>query len=222
MAHREDFVSLSCFVVTDVLGTDVGGRLSVGIDGDDVTGDVLQLSGAVVPDGEVECVVLLVQARTHPVEVHELAVLVLVEVEVVRQFHVTETVVQVDACVHLGLVESQSVAVVVEDDIDEVFAFGNVETLELAGLQVECGGLRLHIAIFVEVADGVFQYIVLAHGLAPLVELEDVEVVVIPVLDEVAEAVVTLGLVGAVHLDFVRIFLQGEVDEEVVTCRQEQ
>ena len=55
-----------------------------------------QLTTAVVPQGEVEGVVFLKQARSQPVEIHEFAVLMLVEIEIIRQLHILEPVVQVD------------------------------------------------------------------------------------------------------------------------------
>ena len=52
-----------------------------------------------------------------------------------------------------------------------------------------------------------------------MVELEDVEIIVVPVFDEITEAIVFLGLAHTIHFYLVRLLLQGQIGEEVISHR---
>ena len=74
-----------------------------------------------------------------------------------------------------------------EIDGGERTVFGHVEALELRLLQLQRLRLGLHLALLVHLGGHVLHLVGVARGLSFLVELEDIDIVIVPVIDEVAE-----------------------------------
>ena len=102
----------------------------------------------IVVEFHEECVVLLEESRAYPVEVHHLAVLMLVEKELRGELRCVQApvhvntrmdVIQIETHLHIALLRITCQ----EKDIGQRVSLWQIETLELCFLQFQDGRLRL-------------------------------------------------------------------------------
>ena len=170
-------------------------------------------------------VVLLEEARANPVEVHQFAVLVFRELEGRQERRHFQLVVDVNAGVDVFHVEAQlDIALLAVDcqeiDIGQRMALGDVETLELGLLQLQRVGLRVTLALCVHIRRDVLHLIGVARRLSLLVELEDVNVLIVPVVHPVAEVDALLRVFDTPHVDGYGITRQRHIGEEILARGQ--
>ena len=94
------------------------------------------LLAQIVAQVDEQRVVLLEQARSQPVEVHKLAILVFVELKLRGERRDVHIVIGVDACVQVGQVHLQFHVTLLlvtceEVDVGQRMIIGHVETLEV-------------------------------------------------------------------------------------------
>ena len=214
---------LGPFVVADVFERRVVHLVSFLVDAVDVDGGLIHGCALLVEQLQVQRVVLFEQARTHPVEVHQFAVLVFREFEGGQQAWYVKLVVDVDARVQVLQVQFQfhvAVALIARHQVHlaERVAFGHVEALEIGFLQFQHMALGVHLVVGVAVGGDVFHLVGVARRLPLLVELEDIDVVVVPVVAPVAQLVEVVGIVRTPHLHRRLLLLERNVGKEVVAC----
>ena len=109
-----------------------------------------------------------------------------------------------------------------EEDVEQVVVVRHVEALERAVAQGQCGGVGLEQSFLVGMSEHVLQPVGLFCQLALGVELEDVEIVVVPIVDTVLEgdAVLFLLIVHVVHT-YLHVFtLAWHIDIEETAHRE--
>ena len=111
----------------------------------------------------------------------------LVEVEGGGDFHVSHPVVQVDTGMQFVLVKAQFLLAAHQEHIQQVAVRWYIETLELVILQVQTRHVLLQIAVAVHITCDIFKGICLACHLSLLVEHEEIQVLVVPVIDIILE-----------------------------------
>ena len=166
VAVGEDEVGLLLAVVAQVAHVRGAGAVAVHVNGVDVHRGLGDVGSLLVVQAEVEGVVLLIEPRADPVEVDELAVLVLVEDEARGEHCALEVGVEGDAGVQAGLVEAQLVVARLEEDVDEVLVVGDVEALEGRVAQGQLLRCYLIGAMVVDVAVAIFEAVLLVGQLS--------------------------------------------------------
>ena len=164
---------------------------------------------------------MLVQAGAYPIEIDQFAVFMLVKMETYRQPGGAEIGIQRDTRVQAGLVEPQlasCVKVFVKVDQEHILQrliFVYIEALEGLALQFQGLALHLSLALSVGITYYVFQIVGLARQLPLRVELEGIEIVVVPVVDVVFEPDGILFTVGGPYLDLHWFVLTRYIDVKI-------
>ena len=174
----------------------------------------------IVAQVDEQRVVLLKQPRSQPVEVHKLAILVLVELELRGQRRDVHIIVSIDTRMQVGQPHLQlHVTLLVvsrqEVNVGERMAVGHVETLEVGFLHLQDVAFVNGVAVSVVMTDDILHLVCVTRRLAFLVELEDVKVLVVPVIDPVAELNALVGVGGLPYVHLYHFALSRYVDEEI-------
>ena len=179
---------------------------------------------------DIERVEALIETRAYPVEVHQLAVLVLVVLENRRQRQVIELIIRRSPWEEPFPVQAQTFPTLLghgrvarhQEDVGQRPVLGNIETLEVLVLQIEEVPLLFQLTILVGIAQVVLQGVLLTAQLALGVQLEDIQMLVVPVVALILEAHRVAYLANLPDLELDGVFLQGNVGEEELAHRQRE
>ena len=109
-----------------------------------------------------------------------------------------------------------------QEDVGQRLVRLYIETLEVLVLQVQIVFLLLKLALFVSIAQVVFQGVALAVHLTLGVELENIQLLIVPVVAGVFEAKRVTSLADFPHLERDGVVLQRDVGIEILRYRQGQ
>ena len=98
--------------------------------------------------------------------------------------------------------------------------FGHIEALEVGFLQLQDLTLFDQVAISVGTGSHILHLVGVTRRLAFLVELEEIDAFVIPVIDPVAEVDAVIGITRSPHVDVDKVARAGNIGKEVGVCCQ--